>query len=110
MTTKQILGNDFDSFIALIKRFISLSSESATQIETNPYAARNAIKDAQGILTENVQDIKELLAAKESIQLVRLKALKDAKQKLRDFDGLLEIAIKQEEDSANALIAEIEAI
>lgn len=110
MTTKQVLGNDFDSFIGLIKRFISPSSESIAQIETNPYIARNAIKDAKGILAENVQDVKELLAAKESIQLSRLKALKDAKQRLCNFDGLLEVAIKDEEDSANALIAEIEAM
>jgi hypothetical protein len=110
MTTKQALGNDYDSFITLIKRFASLSSESATQIENNRYAAREAIRDALGSVAESVNEAKEALVNKESIQLNRLNALKGAKSSLIGFQQQLEASIKTDEEAALTLIAEIEAM
>ena len=110
MTTKEILGSNFESMISYIQRYLNVSKDQLDLISKNPYEAQTALNGIVNRIAELVEDIKCDLKDKVQIPLQRLTALKTAKEAVRNYQSQLAEVIAQEEHEAKTLIEEIEKL
>ena len=108
MTTKEILGSNFESMMSYIQRYLNVSKEDLDLISRNPYSAQAALNAVIDQITELVEDIKCDLQNQIQIPLTKLNAIKTAKEAIRNYQSQLTEVIRQEEDEAETLIKEIE--
>lgn len=110
MTTKEILGSNFEPMISYIQRYLNVSKEDLDLISKNPYEAQGALNGLISRITELVEDVKCDLQNRVQIPLARLTALKTVKEAVRTYQSQLAEVIRQEEDEAKTLIEEIEKL
>lgn len=110
MTTKEILGSNFESMMSEIQRYLNVSKDELDTIAKNPYNAQSALKLVVDRITEMVEDIKYDLQNHIQIPLMKLAAIKDSKATVRDYQSQLAEAIRLEEDEAEVLLKEIEKL
>jgi len=110
MTTKEILGSNFESMMSYIQRYLNVSKEDLDLISKNPYEAQGALNGLINRITELVEDIKSDLRNHIQIPLTKLTALKTVKEAVRNYQSQLAEVIRQEEDEAETLIKEIEKL
>jgi protein-arginine kinase activator protein McsA len=110
MTTKEILGSNFESMMSYIQRYLNVSKDDLDLISKNPYNAQTALGVVIDRITELVEDIKSDLQNHIQIPLTKLNSIKTVKESVRDYQSQLAEVIRQEEDEANALIKEIEKL
>ena len=108
MTTKEILGSNFESMISCIQRYLNVSKDDLDLISKNPYNAQEALNGVINRITELTEDIKYELQNKVQIPLIRLTTLKTVKETVRTYQSQLAEVIAQEEHEAKTLIEEIE--
>ena len=110
MTTKEILGSNFESMMSYIQRYLNVSKNDLELISKNPYNAQAALDSIIDRITELVEDIKCDIQNRVEIPLARLTALKTVKEAVRNYQSQLAEAISQEEQKAKTLIEEIEKL
>lgn len=110
MTTKEILGSNFESMISYIQRYLNVSKDDLDIILKNPYEAQRALNGLISRITELVEDVKCDLQNRVQIPLAKLTALKTVKETIRSYQSQLDEVIRQEEDEAKTLIEEIEKL
>jgi len=110
MTTKEILGSDFESMILYIQQYLNVSKEDLDLISRNPYEAQGILSGLISRITELVEDIKRDIQDRIQIPLKRLTDLKTVKEAVRNYQSQLAEVIRQEENEAKTLIEEIEKL
>lgn len=110
MTTKEILGSNFESMMSYIQRYLNVSKEDLDLISRSPYSAQSALNSVIDRISELVEDIKCDLQNQVQIPLTKLNAIKTVKEAVRNYQSQLTEVICREEDEAKALINEIEKL
>lgn len=110
MNTKEIITDEFERFVQIIKMFTNPTDQFLSELAANPNIAVDAIDDLYIKIKDVVTDIKYDLDNRSKINLSDLIKIRDAKVELVAIRKKLTEKINEETQAAKDLIIQIEQI